>query len=129
MLSSVRLTGSTECLVFDGAVDKKIFTIYMEEVLLPELKDNDIVIMDNLSVHKNSFDVSKFSSRNITIKYLPAYSPDLNPIEKMWSKVKTKLREHQTTDAEALFLAIKDAFDAITPSDARGWFKSCGYFH
>lgn len=128
MLSSVRLAGSTECLVFDGAVDKKIFAAYMEEVLLPELKDNDIVIMDNLSVHKNSFDVSKFTLRNIEIKYLPAYSPDMNPIEKMWSKVKTKLRERQATDTDTLFLAIKDAFETITPSDAQGWFESCGYF-
>ena len=128
MLSSIRLTGETECLVFDGAVDKKIFAAYMEEVLLPELKDNDIVIMDNLSAHKNSFDVGKFSERNIEIKYLPAYSPDLNPIEKMWSKIKTKLRERQATDSDALFLAIKDAFSTITSSDARGWFESCGYF-
>lgn len=129
MLSSIRLSGNTECLVFDGAVDKKIFASYMEEVLLPELNANDIVIMDNLSAHKNSFDMSKFSSRNITIKYLPAYSPDLNPIEKMWSKIKTKLRERQATDSDTLFFAIKDAFTTITPSDAKGWFESCGYSH
>ena len=128
MLSSIRLDGGTECIVFDGAVDKPMFSAYMEECLLPQLKDNDIVIMDNLSVHKNSFDVSKFEARNIKIKYLPAYSPDLNPIEKMWSKVKTNLRESQTTDVDALYLAIKDAFDSITPSNALGWFESCGYF-
>ena len=128
MLSSIRLDGGTECIVFDGAVDKPMFSAYMEECLLPQLKDNDIVIMDNLSVHKNSFDVSKFEARNIKIKYLPAYSPDLNPIEKMWSKVKTNLRESQTTDVDALYLAIKDAIDSITPSNALGWFESCGYF-
>ncbi|MDR3362044.1 MAG: transposase [Desulfovibrio sp.] len=100
----------------------------MEEMLLPQLKDRDIVIMDNLSVHKNSFDVNKFASRNIEIKYLPAYSPDLNPIEKMWSKVKTKLRERQARDGDTLFLAVKEAFECITPSNDRGWFESCGYF-
>jgi len=91
MLSSLRLSGCTECLVFDGAVDKKMFAAYMEEMLLPTLQSGDIVIMDNLSAHKNSFDVNKFTSQGITIKYLPACSPDQNPVEKMWSKVKSKL--------------------------------------
>jgi transposase len=84
MLSSIRLDGHTECLVFDGAVDKLMFSAYMEKVLLPTL-------MDNLSAHKNSFDVDKFRTRNIEIKYLPAYSPDLSPIEKMWSKINSKM--------------------------------------
>jgi transposase len=128
MLSSVRLGGNTESIVFNGAVDKKMFAVYMEEVLLGELNDYDIVILDNLSAHKNSFDVNKFTSRNIEIKYLPPYSPDLNPIEKMWSKIKTKLREAQTTNTDALFQAIKHAFESITPSDAKGWFESCRYF-
>lgn len=128
MLSSIRLNGHTECLVFDGAVDKRIFSAYMDEVLLPTLKDGDIVIMDNLPVHKNSFDVDKFKTRNIEIKYLPAYSPDLNPIEKMWSKIKSKLREHQATDPDALFSAIKNAFSLVTASNAAGWFQSCRYF-
>ena len=68
-----------------------MFKVYMEEVLLPELKANDIVIMDNLSVHKNSFDVSKFTSHNIEIRYLPAYSPDFNPIEKMLEQGKDEI--------------------------------------
>jgi len=81
MLSSLRLKGSTACVFFEGAVDKKMFTAYMEDMLLPTLHPDDIVIMDNLSAHKN-IDASKFASQGITIKYLPAYSPDLNPIEK-----------------------------------------------
>ncbi len=128
MLSSIRLDGHTECLVFDGAVDKRMFSAYMEAVLLPTLKEGDVVIMDNLSVHKKSFDVNKFRDRNIEIKYLPAYSPDLNPIEKMWSKIKEKLRDYQATDTDSLFLAIKNAFSLVTASNARGWFQSCGYF-
>jgi transposase len=128
MLSSIRLNGHTECLVFDGAVDKPMFSAYMEEILLPTLKAGDIVILDNLSAHKNSFDIEKFTEHNIEIKYLPAYSPDLNPIEKMWSKIKTKLREYQATDKDALFLAIKEAFSLVTASNAEGWFQSCGYF-
>jgi transposase len=128
MLSSIRLNGDTECVVFDGAVDKKMFTAYMEDMLLPELVPGDIVIMDNLSSHKNSFDINKFTSQGVTIKYLPPYSPDLNPIEKMWSKVKTKLREYQARDADTLFQAIVEAFRSITASNAEGWFASCGYF-
>jgi len=127
MLSSLRLNGYTECLVFDGAVDKKMFAAYMEEMLLPTLQAGDIVIMDNLSAHKNSFDVNKFTSHGITVKYLPAYSPDLNPVEKMWSKVKSKLREYQATDEGSLFHAIGEVFRSITASNANGWFESCGY--
>jgi transposase len=128
MLSSIRVNGGSECVVFDGAVDKKMFGAYMEEVLLPELLPGDVVIMDNLSAHKGSFDTNMFISKGITIKYLPAYSPDLNPIEKMWSKVKGKLREYQATDADALFIAIGEALSSITASNAEGWFESCGYF-
>jgi transposase len=128
MLSSIRSTGETECLVFDGAVDKNMFKGYMEECLLPMLKDNDFVILDNLSVHKNSFNLEKFEERHITIKYLPAYSPDFNPIEKMWSKIKNKLREYCATTSSELFEKIGTAFSLVTASDAKGWYESCGYF-
>jgi transposase len=128
MTSSIRLDGSTECLVFEGATDKVSFGVYMEECLLQQLRDNDIVIMDNLSSHKNSFDLSKFELRNITIKYLPPYSPDFNPIEQMWSKIKSSLREYRATTSDELFLAIQKAFKFVTSSDAQGWFKHCGYF-
>lgn len=127
MLSSVRLNGTTQCMVFAGAVNKTIFGLYMTKSLLPVLKDGDIVIMDNLSSHKNSFDKSAFAERNITIKYLPPYSPDLNPIEKMWSKIKTILRNKSATTTETLFEAIKYAFECITPKNTRGWFNMCGY--
>ena len=127
MLSSLRLIGEPECVVFEGAVDKKMFNAYMEEMLLPTLHPNDIVIIDNLSAHKN-LDTSKFSAAGITIKYLPAYSPDLNPIEQMWAKIKTKLREYRATDSETLYHAIGESFKDITESNAKGWFEGCGYF-
>ena len=127
MLSSLRLKGDTECIVFEGAVDKHMFSAYMNEMLLPTLHAGDIVILDNLSVHK-SFDASKFTSRGITVKFLPAYSPDLNPIEKMWSKIKTRLRGCQARDPDMLYRAIGEAFSSITASNAKGWFESCGYF-
>lgn len=129
MLSSVRLDGTTQCMVFDGAVNKQIFSIYMEKSLLPVLKRGDIVIMDNLSSHKNSFDTAMFEAKGIRIKYLPPYSPDLNPIENMWSKVKGLIKEKAAETSEALFEAIQYAFDKITPQNVRGWFKHCGYSH
>jgi transposase len=127
-LSSIGSTGETECLVFDGAVDGKMFAAYMENYLLPMLKDNDDVIMDNLSDHKNSFDITKFKKRSITIKYLPIYSPDFNPIEKMWSKIKCKLREYRATTKTDIFDKIGTAFPLVTASNADSWFKSCGDF-
>jgi transposase len=128
MLSSIGSTGETECLVFDGAVDGKMFAAYMENCLLPVLKDNDYVMMENLSAHKNSFDITKFEKRSIAIKYLPAYNPDFNPIEKMWSKIKCRLREYRATTKTDIFDKIGTAFSLVTTSDAKGWFKSCGYF-
>lgn len=92
----------------------------MGSSLLPVLKDGNIVIMDNLSSHKESFDKAKFAERNITIKYLPPYSLDLNPIEKMWSKIKSILREKAATTKEDLFAAIKFAFECISSENARG---------
>lgn len=91
MLSSIRLDGSTECLVIDGAMDRAMFLEYIKQILCPTLRPNDIVIMDNLSAHKN-IDVAKaISTCGAELLYLPAYSPDLNPIENMWSKVKQLL--------------------------------------
>lgn len=127
MLSSIRLNGSTECLVFDGAIERKIFRAYMREILLPVLQRGDIVILDNLSTHKDTDTVNYFASRGITLLYLPAYSPDLNPIEKMWSKVKGILREFASETSDTLFEAIRIAFERITPENAQGWFESCGY--
>lgn len=129
MLSSVRLDGTTQCMVFDGAVNKTIFSVYMEKFLLPVLKPGDTVIMDNLSSHKNSFDEKKFKARDIRIKYLPSYSPDFNPIEKMWSKIKTLIREKAAPTREALFKAIQYAFGKISSQNVSAWFRSCGYLH
>ena len=129
MPSSVRLDGSTQCIVFDGSVNKTIFGLYMTESLLPVLQNGDIVIMDNLPAHKDSFDITKFTERNITIKYLPPYSPDLNPIENMWSKIKGILREKSTRTRETLFEAIRFAFESISPQNVKGWFRGCGYSH
>jgi transposase len=104
-----------------------MFRAYMLEMLFPVLHKGDIVVLDNLSTHKDDDLVEYFSLHGMSLVFLPPYSPDLNPIEKMWSKIKGILRECASESSETLFESIRLAFNRITPADARGWFKSCGY--
>ena len=127
VLSSIRLDGSTESVVFDGAVDKKMFEEYIKEFLAPCLRPGDIVIADNLSAHKSQKARDIIKMQQAEFIFLPAYSPDLNPIEKMWSKVKQVLRGIQARTHEDLFEGIGKALGLVSASDAQGWFKSCGY--
>ena len=127
MISSIRLDGSTACMVVDGATTKDIFEAYIEQILLPTLKAGDIVVLDNLSSHKSCKVSEMIESVGAQLWYLPAYSPDLNPIEKMWSKVKSILRTLKARTEESLINAIAKALEAVTASDAKGWFEACGY--
>jgi transposase len=127
MISSIRLDGSTACMTIDGATDTETFRAYMREVFLPTLKSGDIVIMDNLTPHKNEETLALIEAVGVSVWFLPAYSPDLNPIEKMWSKVKQALRSLEPRTHEQLLDAIAHALSRVTPSDARNWFASCGY--
>ena len=127
MISSVRLDGSTACMVVDGATTKDIFTAYIQQILLPTLKAGDIVVMDNLSAHKNQKAIDLIESAGAQLWFLPPYSPDLNPIEKMWSKIKSILRTLKARTEESLINAIAKALEAVTANDAKGWFESCGY--
>ena len=127
MLSSIRLDGTTECIVVDGAMDRTMFSAYIAQILCPILRPGDIVIMDNLSAHKAPDVARLIKERGADLLYLPAYSPDLNPIEKMWSKVKQLLRGMEARTYDALEQAIAKALDMVTTNDAQGWFKSCGY--
>lgn len=113
----------------EGAFNKDSFRIYMEEMLLPSLKRGDIVVMDNLSVHKDSFDEKKFSRKGIMIKYLPPYSPDLNPIENMWGKVKPIIRKLEPRDGDQIWDAVNEALWEVTEENLCGWYRGCGYFH
>ncbi len=127
MISSVRLDGTTACMVVDGATTKDVFEAYVGQILLPVLKAGDTVILDNLSAHKNQRIRDLIESAGAELWYLPAYSPDLNPIEKMWSKIKSILRKLKARTNEALIHAIAKALELITAGDAKGWFESCGY--
>lgn len=127
MISSIRLDGSTACMTIAGATDTEVFRTYIAEVLCPELRPGDIVIMDNLGAHKSPATLELIDARGAEARFLPAYSPDLNPIEKMWSKVKADLRRAEARTPEALDEAIGAALAKVTANDARGWFNSCGY--
>ena len=127
MISSIRLDGSTACMAIDGATSAAVFREYVRQVLLPTLRPGDIVVLDNLSAHKDKEALALIAAAGAEVWFLPPYSPDFNPIEKMWSKIKAFLRSVKARTFDALLDAIADALQTITPTDAEGWFSSCGY--
>ena len=127
MIGAIRLDGDTACMHLPGAADRTAFNVYVEKILCPMLRPNDIVVMDNLSVHKSPEALRLIQAVGAEVRFLPAYSPDLNPIEKMWSKVKALLRSAEARTQEELDAAISMALSKITNNDAAGWFFSCGY--
>ena len=127
MISSIRLNGSTACMALEGTTDTESFRAYVGEVLLPTLQPGDIVVMDNLSPHKSDPTLALITHAGARVLFLPPYSPDLNPIEKMWSKVKGLLRGAEARTPADLITAIGHALAKVTSQDALGWFASCGY--
>jgi transposase len=127
MIAAVGTEGPRAPFVFEGAMDTEMFVAYVKRVLVPELRLGDIVVMDNLRSHKNAHALELIEQAGAHVWFLPPYSPDLNPIEKMWSKVKAFLRKVCARTQETLYQAIADALATVTQSDIRGWFKSCGY--
>jgi transposase len=127
MISSLRLDGSTACMTVDGATDGDAFEAYAAHVLAPALSPGDIVVLDNLAVHKRPGVARLIHACGAQVLFLPPYSPDLNPIEKMWSKVKSILCSLEPRTSEELHEAIAHAFRQITPEDAQSFFESCGY--
>lgn len=127
MISSVRLDGTSACMTIEGATDAEVFQAYVRAVLIPSLRPGDIVVMDNLGAHKNACTLDLIAQAGAQVRFLPAYSPDLNPIEMMWSKVKALLRKAEARTHPDLLLAIADALRCVTAQDAIGWFAACGY--
>jgi transposase len=127
LLGALRLDGSTACLAIEGATDTEVFATYVKEVLSPMLKPGDVVVMDNLAPHKDAATLELIRQQGADVRFLPAYSPDLNPIEKMWSKVKSSLRGEEARTQPALHQAISQALSKVTRQDAVNWFASCGY--
>ena len=127
MIGALRLDGSTACMAIEGAADTEVFQAYVRSVLCPRLRAGDIVIMDNLSPHKSDPTLALIQEAGAEVLFLPAYSPDLNPIEKMWSKIKNYLRRAEARTEAALMAAIGAALQTVTPRDAINWFACCGY--
>jgi transposase len=111
----------------EGAVDTSAFEVYVRNVLAPTLQSGQIVILDNLSVHKSAAIQQAIEDRGCQLVFLPAYSPDLTPIEQAFSKLKAILRRLAARTREALLDALATALDAVTPEDAHGWFRHAGY--
>lgn len=127
MISSVRLDGTTACMTIDGATNTEVFHAYVQQILVPVLRPGDIVVLDNLGAHKQAQTLALIRAANAEVRFLPAYSPDLNPIEMMWSKVKALLRKAQARNHPDLLRAIASSLAAVSAQDALGWFTACGY--
>ena len=127
MISSIRVDGSTACMTVEGATDTDVFRAYVGQLLCPTLRPGDLVIMDNLSPHKSDPTLGLIQARGAHVLFLPAYSPDLNPIELMWSKVKSALRSAEARTELALIQASAAALATVTRQDAINWFAHCGY--
>jgi len=126
-LGSVTLDGMGPGLLVEGGISTAGFEAYVEHLLAPTLRPGQIVVMDNLKQHRSDRTRALIEARGAELWFLPAYSPDLNPIEEAFSKVKTLLRTAAARAHEALAAAIWAALKAITPADARGYFTHCGY--
>ena len=127
LLASMSMEGMGPSLAVQGTTTATVFETYVEKVLAPSLRPRQLVVMDNLSAHKGARVRQLVEERGCELLYLPAYSPDLSPIEEAFSKIKGILRKAQSRSREALVEAMGRALDAITPQDARGFFEHCGY--
>ena len=127
MISSMRLNGEKESLVYEGGLTGELFKGWIKEMLCPTLKKGDVVIMDNLSSHKVSGVKEMINAVGARVNYLPVYSPDLNPIELMWSKVKWLLETVGAETKDQLLESIGVALDQVSAKDIAGWFSHCGY--
>lgn len=126
-VAAVRLDGLVAPFTIDAAMDGEIFLTYIEQVLVPTLRAGDVVVMDNLSAHKRPQVVRLIEAAGAVVMYLPPYSPDFNPIEMIWSKVKRLLRSFAARTIDALHDAFGRAFAAVTTDDIAGCFRHCGY--
>jgi transposase len=125
--AGLRLGGLAAPFILDGPMDGVAFLTYVRQVLVPELKPGDMAIMDNLPAHKVTGVREAIEDAGASLIYLPPYSPDLNPIEKAFSKVKAILRKAAARTLEGLWAAIASTLDAFTPEECHNYFAACGY--
>ena len=127
LIAAVRLQGPQAPWMFAGAMDGELFLAWVKTGLLPALRRDDVVVMDNLATHKVAGVREAIEAAGARLEYLPPYSPDFNPIEPMWSKVKAGLKSREPRTARQLFTAAGTAFASVTPEDCHGFFLCAGY--
>lgn len=126
-IAGLRLTGIVAPMVLDGPINGRSFQTYVDRVLVPDLRPGDIVIMDNLGSHKGPGVQAAIEAAGATVRYLPPYSPDFNPIEKAFSKLKAHLRKAAERTRDALWDRIGTLIDQITPTECANFFTAAGY--
>lgn len=127
MIAALRISGPDAPMLIRGPTDIEVFTAYTRHLLVPCLHPGEIVVLDNLAAHKAPAIRELIQAADAEIWYLPPYSPDFNPIEKMWSKIKAHLRKSAARTEEALQRAVAQALERVNGTDANGWFRACGY--
>ena len=127
VIAALRAEGVVAPLVFDGAIDGQSFLAYAEQFLAPALRPGDVVVMDNLGSHKVAGVREAIEARGATLLYLPPYSPDLNPIEMAFAKLKALLRAEAARTHDALWAAVGRLLDRFTPGECRRYLAHCGY--
>lgn len=127
ILSAIRLSGKQVPFVFEGTLNKELFAEYVRFQLAPSLEKNDIVILDNCSVHHSKLVRNVLQECGVKVLYLPPYSPDLNPIELMWAYIKNILKRLKARSYEKLISSIGEALSLVTSDLIKAWFSHCGY--
>ncbi len=127
LLAGMSGAGITAAMTMTGATDGAVWALFVRQILVPSLRPGQIVLWDNLSVHKNQAIRQLIAARGCQVRFLPPYSPDFSPIEQAFSKLKTALRQTRARTRPALEEAIAAGLATITPHDARAWFRHCGY--
>jgi transposase len=126
-VAALRLTGIVAPFVLDGPIDRRAFEVYVDKILAPELRPGDIVIMDNLSSHKGPKVRALIEAAGAKLLYLPRYSPDFNPIENVFAKLKALLRQAAERTVDGLWAAIGLLIDRVTPRECANCFAAAGY--
>jgi transposase len=127
LIASMSLYGMGASMCIEGATDAAAFEVYVEHFLAPSLGEGQVVVMDNLGAHQPKRIRELIEARGAEVVFVPSYSPDLNPIEQAFSKIKNILRKLGARTHEALLEAMEEALSKVTPTDAAGWFDHCGY--
>lgn len=127
LLAALTPQGIGPSMTIAGSIDSAAFATYVQHFLVPSLQSGQVVILDNLSAHKSAAARAAIEAAGCALRFLPAYSPDFNPIELAFAKIKTSLRAAAARDADALHTATAQALDGITSADARAFYAHCGF--